>query len=123
MSALPVPDPMSVLAIRWREDAAMFRQRGQETLALMTESFASELEAALHEYDQATLTLKEASAESGYSYSALQKLVVGGELQNVGDKHRPRVRRGDLPRKARQHHLERLDGEPDLAGRILATRS
>ena len=88
------------IAAQWREEAAKLRQRGQESLALMAESFADELEAALREYDQATLTLKEASAESGYSSDHLAKLIRQGKLPNAGRRNAPRLRRGDLPAKA-----------------------
>src|SRR6266571_7269591 len=47
------------------------------------------------------LTLEQAERESGYSYSALQKMVATGRLRNVGAPHRPRVQRGDLPKKVR----------------------
>ncbi len=86
----------------------------------MAESYAQELETALRECELEELTLQGAADESGYSYSAIQKKVADGELQNVGDKNRPRVRRGDLPRKGRR---PKPKGEPDLAGRILAHRT
>ncbi len=77
------------------------------------------MEAALREQALEALTLNEASEESGYSYSALQKMVADGKLPNLGDRNRPRVRRGDLPRKAGQLPRGPSDGEPDLAGTIL----
>ncbi len=92
---------MCTLPVRWREDAATLRHRGQESLALMTESFADELETALAEYDQATLTLKEAAAESGYSADHLGKLIRDGKLPNAGRRNAPRLRRQDLPAKLR----------------------
>ena len=115
-----LPGSLSELAEQWRAEAEMIRRRGQEALAAMADSYADELEAALREHDLEALTLREAAEESGYSYSALQKMVTKGELQNVGDRHRPRVRRGDLPRKVRrpEPHFH----EPDLAGMILVSR-
>ena len=100
----------------------MLRRRGAPQQADALESCADELEAALRQHEQEALTLQEASEESGYSYSALQKMVATGKLARVGNKHTPRVRRRDLPRKARQHLSDQLDGEPDLAARILASR-
>jgi hypothetical protein len=107
------------LVEQWRDEAEFFRRRGQEALAGMAESYAAELETTLQEHAMEELTLQEATQESGYSYSALQKMVANSELQNVGEKHRPRVRRCDLPRKAKRASR---DSDPDLAGRILASR-
>ncbi len=111
---------LAVLASRWRTDVATLRKRGAVAQAVAVESCADDLEAALREQALEALTLNEASQESGYSYSTLQKKVASGELPNVGSKNCPRVRRGDLPRKA--GHLPRgpSDGEPDLAGKVLA---
>lgn len=116
-------DSLADLPSHWCHEAELLRRRGQDALAAMADSYADELEAALREHDLEALTLQEAAVESGYSYSALQKMVAKGELPNLGDKHRPRVRRGDLPRKAGRLGSERQDVEPDLAGRILAGRS
>ena len=74
-------DPLDGLAARWREEAATLRRRGQEALASMAESFAEELETALREHNLEALTLEEAADESGYSYSALQKMVARDELE------------------------------------------
>jgi hypothetical protein len=111
---------MALLASQWRDEADTLRRRGAEVQAVALESCADELEEAYREHALAALTLTEASQESGYSYSALQKKVASGELPNVGTKNGPRVRRGDLPRKAGQLPRGLSDGEPDLAGTILA---
>lgn len=92
------------LAQRWRVEAALFRRRGLVAYAELTESFASDLEAAVREWDLGELTLEEAVNVSGYSYSALQKKVANGELENVGSKGSPRVRRGQLPRKCKRQN-------------------
>ena len=114
-----VTDSLQSLAARWCEEAAVLRRRGAEAQATVLEQCASELEATLREHALEALTLQEASRESGYSYSALQKMLARDELQNIGQKHRPRVRRSDLPRKLRRASR---DAPPDLAGRILASR-
>ena len=88
-----------LLATRWRTEAGTWRRRGQESLALMAESYADELDAALREDEQAMLTLKEAAAESGYSADHLGRLVREGRLPNAGAKRAPRIRRKDVPRK------------------------
>lgn len=115
-----LPGSLADVAERWRAEAEMIRRRGAEAQAAVLDQCAAELEEAVRESQLEALTLREAEEESGYSYSALQKMVTKGELQNVGDRHRPRVRRGDLPRKARrpEPHVH----EPDLAGMILASR-
>ena len=101
----------------------MLRRRGAEQSAVLLESCAEDLEEALTEAALEALTLQQAADESGYSYSALQKMVATGKLSNVGDKNRPRVRRGDIPHKIQKRTLQALDGEPDLAGQVLANRN
>jgi hypothetical protein len=54
-----------------------------------------QLEHAAHD----AVTLTEAAHLGGYSVDRLQKLVAGGEIENVGKKHRPRIRRSDVPMK------------------------
>ena len=108
-----------VLAARWRAEAAVLRRRGAALQAEVLEQCAAELEADERERALEALTLEQAATESGYSYSALQKLVGSGALTNVGDKHRPRVRRGELPRKpSRVQH----ESEPDLAALVQSRR-
>lgn len=104
------------LPAQWRREAALLRRRGAAAQAETLESCAVELEAWEHQRALETLTLEEAEHESGYSYSALEKMVRRGELENVGEKGRPRVRRGDLPRKVRHE-------APDLAGPVLDGRA
>ena len=59
------------------------------------------LEARVVERDpDELLSLGAAALESGYSADYLGKLISGGRLKYAGNRHRPRVRRGDLPRKA-----------------------
>lgn len=111
-----MPDSLDPLAAQWRDEAETLRRRGATTQAVVLESCAEELETVLREHDLQALNLQSASEESGYSYSALQKMVAEGKLPNIGDKNRPRVRRGDLPRKPCR--LLR-DSEPDLVGQIL----
>lgn len=64
---------------------------------------AGEILADLHALlvDQAAgdVTIAEASRLGGYSVDHLQRLVASGQLANVGRKHRPRIRRSDVPTK------------------------
>ena len=111
------------LAARWRQDAEILRRHGATPHAGVLEGCAKELEARQREYQLEALSLRQAAEETGLSYSALQKMVADGRVHNVGEKHRPRVRRGDLPRKAGRLASGRGDSEPDLAAQILASRS
>ena len=109
---------MTALPELWRQEAAVLRRRGAEGQAAALESCAKELEAWEAKHALEALSLEEAERESGYTYSALEKMVRRGELANVGAKGRPRVRRGDLPRKARGR-----EASPDLAGSVLDGRA
>jgi hypothetical protein len=64
---------------------------------------ADEIIADLDQLDQdaqlGSISLKEAHLIGGYSIDRLQKLVAAGELENVGRRHRPRIRRADVPVK------------------------
>ncbi len=104
------------LAERWRAQAAILRLRGADPQAATLESCAADLETYERERELEAITLTQAAAESGYSYSALQKMVGQGIIPNAGKPHSPRLRRGDLPKKPGA-----LRG--DLADRILTART
>lgn len=89
----------STLVARWREEAALYRDRGLDQIANLVESLAKELERFDRERQLEALTLEEAASESGYSYSALEKMVRDGRVPNAGSRGRPRIQRQDLPRK------------------------
>ena len=103
----------------WRALALQQRDLGADAQARMLEWCADRLEEHSHEWQTEPLTLEEAAEESGYSYSSLQQKVASGEIPNVGENGKPRVRRKDLPRKAPTRSHEE-DGEPDIAEEILA---
>lgn len=109
----------SPLGRRWRDEAAILRRRGAGAQADVLESCAAELEEYEREHALEALSLEAAAGESGYSYSALEKMVRRGELLNIGQRGGPRVRRGDLPRKA----AARSTDQPGLAERALAGRA
>jgi hypothetical protein len=88
------------LARRWREEASLLRRRAASIQADVLESCAAELAAWAQERELQPLTLEQAAAESGYTYSAIEKMVRRGAIGNVGKKGAPRIRRGDLPRRA-----------------------
>ncbi len=111
--------PLRALAETWQTEAALYRRRGQESLALLVESLASDLDHNLTEWELEALTLEDAALESGYTYSSLQQRIGKGEIYNAGEKGSPRIRRCDLPLKAGQRAFSLESGEPDLAGEIL----
>jgi hypothetical protein len=84
---------------QWRQDADRLREWGAIPQAEVLERAAGQLEAALHAEDEQLLTLDEAAEVSGYSTDHLGRLLRKGALANQGCKHRPRVRKGDLPGK------------------------
>jgi hypothetical protein len=84
---------------------------------------AAELDAAMAEAADAPLTLAEAVAESGYSERRLRELLSEGAIPNAGRKHRPRIRRADLPRKAGAGKAEPSNGyDPDADAAALLAR-
>lgn len=46
-----------------------------------------------------SVSVQEAALLTGYTADALGRMLARGDLQNVGNKRRPRVRRMDLPAK------------------------
>lgn len=89
------------LTARWREDAQAFERCGHEHEARRLRARADEVDAAVQATSADVLTLADASALSGYSAAYLARLIRDGRLPNAGRPNAPRVRRADLPRKAR----------------------
>jgi hypothetical protein len=89
------------LAAEWRSRAAELRRYGAEPQAVTLEAAAAELDAVLAEAADAELTLAEAAAESGYSDRRLRELLADGTIPQAGRRGAPRIRRADLPRRAR----------------------
>ena len=111
-------NPLLKLAEEWRSDATVLRVRGAIPQAELLESTAAELEETWRCFQLEELTLSEAAEESGYSRSALEKMLQRGDLQNAGKPSRPRVWRRDLPRKPGG----RRDDGPDIATELLLTK-
>lgn len=88
------------LPTSWRTKAADL-ERFAPPAAEAFRSAADELDAALIEAADATLTLAEASQESGFSPRRLRELLSDGTIPQAGRKGSPRIKRADLPRKAR----------------------
>lgn len=98
-----------------RTEVAQLRHRGLTETANVLESVANDHQEILDAWFSEELTLRQASEESGFSYSRLQQMK---DLQ-VGTTGSPRIRRCDLPRK-RQRTGPQL--APDLADEILASK-
>ena len=111
--------PLTSLALEWRDDAALLRRRGAPRQADALESAAEDLEERLRAWELEALTLDEAAAESGYSYSTLQHRVASGDLPNAGESGSPRIRRCDLPSKGGSAGPT---AEPDLAEEMTLRR-
>lgn len=90
---------------------ALWRDRANELepyaapVATAFRSAAAELEAALRADGDETLTLANAAAASGYSERRLRELLAEGALPNAGGRGRPRIRRGDLPKRGPRKQL------------------
>lgn len=120
MSAFGCVDPLvSRITKRWRSEADVLHRRGADEQAVVLKSCASELEEEGRLFSLEALTLEQAAESSGFSYSALQKMVRDGTLPNVGKKGAPRIRRGDLPKKP-SGATEPREGEPDISELVLA---
>ena len=90
---------LRALTATWRKEALIFRRYGEERLAIACETHADELEAAAAATRIEAVSLEEAAEVGGYSYSHLQCLVARGEIENIGQKGSPRIRRCDVPIK------------------------
>lgn len=107
---------LSELVTDWRNEADRIRHRyDDERLARLCEVHATELAERLRRHQDQKLTLQEAARRSGYSVSHLRYLIRDGEIPNAGRKGRPRIRRGDLPRKEPEDHGGSGDGQFDAS--------
>ena len=90
------------LPTAWRGRAQFLDDFGDPNSARLWQLAAAELDQALQAHGEATLTLVEAAAVSGYTPDHIGSLVRSGKLPNHGRPNAPRVRRADLPiRQAR----------------------
>lgn len=110
-----------VLPAAWRNRAAEL-ERFAPPAAEAFRAAAQELEDALRAESDELLTLTEAAAESGYSARRLREMVAAGAIPQSGRKGAPRIRRGDLPRRAAPPRSQGYDPQEDAA-RILAART
>jgi predicted DNA-binding protein (UPF0251 family) len=109
------------LPCAWRQRADELRRYAPE-VAKAIEDLANELEAALRDHDLEELSLQRAARESGYSYRQLRRLVADGKVANVGTSTRPKVHRGDLPRKPGLGTVDPDDPAESLAAKVAERR-
>lgn len=88
------------LVDQWRNTALSLSAYGADSHAAALNRCAKELEEALTEADDATVNLTQAAELSGYSADHLGKLVREGKIPNAGRENAPRIRVGDVPKKA-----------------------
>ena len=90
---------MHDLIARWCSEAATVERCGHESTGKLIRRLAVEVDEALRDDRDETLTLAEAALESSYSTEHLRKMVAAETIPNAGEQGRPRIRRGDLPLK------------------------
>ncbi len=105
-----------------RTEGAQLRHRGLSELADVLDSVATDHEQVLDAWHTESLTLQQAAEESGFSSNTLQQSVASGKIPNAGQHGSPRIRRGDLPYKPRRSGPQAVEGQPDLADEILASK-
>jgi hypothetical protein len=89
---------LAELAARWLATATQLEPYAPAA-AQAFRRCAGDLDAAAHDASEEALSLEEAAKESGFHPDSLGRKIRAGQLTNVGTKRRPRVRRGDLPKK------------------------
>ena len=96
------PMDRTELVARWVERGELLKRLGGfvDGQRLISEMLA-DVESAFRTEEAELLNLKEAAEVSGLSADHLGRLIRTGRLPNLGQRHRPRVRRGDLPQKPR----------------------
>ena len=99
MARWRVMTALLALAESWLAEAERLDSLGCTEAAQTSRQLAHELQEALRRAEDEALTLSEAASVSGYSERRLRELIADGTIPNAGEKGRPRIRRGDLPRK------------------------
>lgn len=96
--------------------AAFLRTAMQDEVRSAALSWAAEtFEGALQKEGEALLTVNEAAVVSGAGVGAVRRALTSGALVNIGERYRPRIRRGDLlgwspPRGREGHAAGAVDG-------------
>ena len=101
-----------------RTEVAQLRHRGLSEIADVLESVANDHEQTLDAWHTEALTLRQASEESGFSYSHLQQ----SKDIKLGTSGSPRIRRCDLPYKPLRSSPLLATDQLDIADEILTSR-
>ncbi len=99
MTSLP---SLEALATRWESHATLMRSYGATTAGDAITQCAEELRIEIATFADVELTYEDAAEESGYSVSHLRRLVREGTLHDYAETGETKLRRGDLPRKAKK---------------------
>lgn len=95
---------------RWRQRKSDFaRFGGQVDGQKVADQVIADLTQVAIDRDEATLTLSDAAAESGYSSRQLARMIHDGRIPNAGRANAPKILRKDLPRKPA--HSSATDGK------------
>ncbi len=114
----PVASLAHQLAEQWEKEAKAYERDGQPGAAILRRVAEQVVKKAQEWLTKEPLTLREASIESGFTETHLQRLIHDGKLENVGEPRSPRVLRQDLPRKPGY----RLIPDPDPIGEAARAR-
>jgi hypothetical protein len=86
---------------KWGAEADAMRRRGAVVNgAAVLDEVLADFASLTQGEAEALLNLQHASQESGYSADHLGRLIRDGTIPNAGRPNAPKIRRGDLPRKA-----------------------
>jgi len=96
------------LVIVWRQRARELEPYAAPAATAYTKA-ADELEAALAATESNDLTIGQASDVTGYSPDHLGRMIRQGKLENIGEKHRPRLRRADVEQLSTSPRKRRAD--------------
>jgi hypothetical protein len=110
--------PTADLPATWRSRAELLARHGATEAAATCCSLADELQAEIEAEAAGELTLAEAAAASGYSERRLRELLADGTIPQAGRRGAPRIRRGDLPRRARSTTQTGYDAAADAAALV-----
>ncbi len=122
-----IANPNTFVALRERWIARRDELRRFHALvdgAVLCDELLAELDTLADESASELLSLKRAALESGYSVDHLGRLIREGRLRNAGRPNAPRIRRADLPAKARHAVASCTDSsyDPYADARSLVSR-
>jgi len=90
--------------------------------ALMIDELLADLRTLREAESLGVVSLQEAHLIGGYAIDSLQRMVASGQIENVGRKGKPRIRRADVPVKP-GYSLRGIDAADQLSPRRRIVRS